>query len=746
MPLPLAAAFACCVLVGRVHDSDGRPLVGAHVHAVASVSNDATTDARGEFRMTLRGGRYRVTIDTLGFQSLTLDALEVRGTDTIDAALESLASNRVRTIGRITVDGRLAVPRATIPSREISRADLDSIGFDRAADALGALPSLTAARPNGGGRGVPTVVALRGPDPSETRITLDGQTINNANTGDLDIGQLPTSILSGIDISEGLGPSDKGGANTIGGEINFLTLRPTTIPQRLARFSFGSFGSTASELEATGRHKKLGYAVEIGRSDQTGYVHDFPASIGGKLVTLGSALTASSALANLTYDLSRASTVRVRAIALDDVRDTSAALNAPIDSSNDRPSGTFSGTGTQVRSQSLRALLSGISTRFGSGTLNATYATSSVSVALDAIGTGPYDVSNVDRIGTASLDWTRSSGGFDLSLGGFARGESLDSPDRFTSRLNERSYAYTLRASTDVSNRLRLSASAIDSRYSTFGSSLDARLGARYATGGGALRASLGTGFRAPLLAERFSLPINRLPPDANCVGVNGNPSLHPEHATEYEVGYSRPLGTNTTADATYYRTTLRDPIEIFYPLGTTCTSGPTTTIAQSYPINVGNVIYRGGAVSLAHRFGRLFARAEYGVNNAYPRQLPAYVNNPTSGTNLVVGQQFAGIPLQTVSLNLRYAQADTHAAADVNLKSTNNELNQGRYALVNAAFGKTFGKYDLTVSGRNLTNVASGRFTRLGLGVPYATPTGNVATDAFVIEPASVHLILSIR
>lgn len=747
MPLPLAAAALCCALVGHVHDAGGSPLAGARVRVVAAAASETTTSATGDFRIVLPGGRYRVTISEPGFESIALDGVDVRGTDTIDASLESLTSNRVRTIGRITVDGRLAIPRTTTPSREILRTDLDAVGFDRAIDALGAVPALTAARPDGGGRGLPAVVALRGPDPSETRVTLDGQTINNASTGDLDIGQLPTGILSGIDISEGLGPSDKGGANTIGGEINFLTLRPTEKPHHLARFSIGSFGSSASELEATGRHDRLGYALEVGRSGQTGYVHDFPVSLGGAPVTLGSAITASSALANLTYDLSRVTSVRVRAITLDDLRDTSAALTAPVDSRNDHPGGAFSGAGSQSRSQSLRAFLTGASTQLGGGTLNATYATSSVSVALDSIGAGPYDISSVDRIGTASLDWTRSVGGFDLSLGGYVRGESLDSPDRFTSRLSEGSYAYTIRASTDISDRLRLSASVIDSRYSTFGTSLDGRIGARYATGGGgALRASIGTGFRAPLLAERFTLPLADLPPDANCVGVNGNPTLHPEHATEYELGYGRPLGTNTTADATYYRTTLRDPIEIFYPLGTTCTSGPTTTVAQSYPVNVGNVIYRGGAVSLAHRFGVLFARAEYGLNNAYPTQLPSYVNNPTSGSNLIVGQQFAGIPLQTISLNLRYAAATTHIAADVSLKSTNNALNAGRYAILNAAVGKTFGNYDLTLSGRNLTSAVSGRFTRLGLGVPYPTPGGNVATDAFVIEPASVHLILSIR
>lgn len=749
VPLPLiAAAGICCSLVGHVRAADGRPLVGAHVRAAAAASTQTTTDAAGEFTLAVAGaGRYRVTIDAPGYETIALDVLDVRGVDRVDASLEPLGGDRVRTIGRITVDGRLAVPRATIPTREIARADLDALGFDRAIDALGAVPSLTNARPNGGGRGVPSVVALRGPDPSETRITLDGQVINNATTGDIDLGQLPTSVLSGIDISEGLGPSDKGGANTIGGEINFLTLRPTEKAQHLARFSVGSFGATASEIEATGRHDKFGYAFELGRSGQTGNVHAFPATFGGAPVQLGSTITASSALANLTYDLSHVTTFRVRSLTLDDVRDTSAALNAPLDPNNDRPGGAFQGAGPQVRSQSIRATLVGAATSLGGGTFSATYAASSVGVAVDAIGPGPYDVSNLDRIGTTSLDWSRSHGGFDLALGGYVRAETLDSPDQFTSRLAERSFAYTVRASTDVGSRLRLSASAIESRYSTFGSSLDGRIGARYATGdGGALRFSLGTGFRAPLLAERFTLPLADLPPDANCVGVNGNPNLHPEHATEYELGYGRPLGIDTTADATIYRTVLRDPIEIFYPLGTTCTNGASTTVAQSYPVNVGNVIYRGGAIALAHRFGPLFVRAEYGIDNAYPTHLPGYVNNPTSGTNLIVGQQFAGIPLQTVSLALRYAKQTTHGAADLSLKSTNNELNQGRYALLNAAVGKTFGPYDLTLAGRNLTNAVSGRFTRLGLGVPYPTPTGNVTTDAFVIEPASVRLILSIH
>lgn len=238
--------------------------------------------------------------------------------------------------------------------------------------------------------------------------------------------------------------------------------------------------------------------------------------------------------------------------------------------------------------------------------------------------------------------------------------------------------------------------------------------------------------------------------PSSSCVAANGNPNEHAEHATEYELGYGKRAGA-TTFDATLYRTNLRDPIEVFYPLGTACpvdaTGNPVSTVvAQSFPVNVGNVVYQGGALRLAHRFGAWFATAEYGVNAAYPTVLPDVVANPTSGSNLVVGQQFATIPLQTFSFGVRYARAGAHGAANVTEKSGNNDLAQPRYATVSAALGKTWKNVDVTLAGTNLTSAVSGRFTRLGLGTPYPTPFGLQPRDALVLEPASFRLVLTLR
>ena len=756
MPFPLlaAAALACCGVTGSVASSDGA-LLRAHVHVAGAASADAQSDASGRFRLRVPAGGYRVTVTAPGYGTATTDVVVHEG-ERIDVALERLGGGRLREIGRVVVDGRLAPARSTVPAREIARADLDAMGYDRAADALATVPSVTLARPDGGGPGAPALAALRGPDPSETRIALDGQPLNDADTGDLDLALFPSAALAAIDVGEGLGPDDHRGADTIGGEVNLVSLRPTATPQRMLRLSSGSFGTATLDANATGRLGRLGYALAAGSAHSDGVVHGYPvtfASPSGRVASvLGSSVAASTALVNVTYDLSPRATMRVRTFALENARDLSAAETAPSNPHDDAPGALFQGSGPLTRAQNLHATLLAATLPLGAGTLAATTSFSSAAAALaGGIGATPYDVSLTDRVGTTTLEWERASGSSTLALGGSARTESLASPAQFGGTLREHASAFWARAGADVAPRVHVAASVIASRWSTFGASADGRIGLTLDDGtGGTFRVAAGTGFRAPLLAERYAVPFAALPPpDQNCVSPNGNPNERAEHATEYELGYGKRVGA-TTLDATLYRTNLRDPIEVFYPLAAACGADPTVPVAQSFPVNLGNVVYQGGALRLAHRFGAdWFAAAEYGVNAAYPVALPETVSaaNPTSGSSLVVGQQFAGIPLQTVSLGVRYARAGAHGALNLTQTAPNNGLAQGRYATLDAAIGKRVRNVDVTLAGTNLTSAVSGRFTRIGLGTPYPIPgAAPQPRDALVLQPAALRLIVTLR
>ena len=754
------AAAGCCGISGTIHSADGAPL-RAHVQFAGPSRAAVDSDAAGRFNTIVPPGAYRITIVSAGFSAAQTDVIVHEG-ERIDVALEPAGTGRLREIGRVTVDGRLTVPRTTVPAREITRAELDLLGYDRVIAALAGIPSLTLTRPGSGAASATAVVSLRGPDPSETRITLDGQPLNNANTGDLDLASFPSLVLSAVDVSEGLGPEDRGGADTIGGEINLVSLRPTATPQRTLRLSAGSFGTSSLELNATGRIARFGYALGFGSAHSVGFVHDYPVTLqvpdgngGTKDVAtrVGAATSLATGLVNLSYDLSPRSTLRLRTLTVDGRRDVSAAQTAPVDPANDAPGAAFAGSGPETSALSIRATLGSVTLPLGAGTLAISSGLTSNATAVtrmlpDAGALSPYDLSLTDRLATTKAEWTREIGTTSLALGAQTRAETLTSPDQFVATQREHSTQAWARAITDLGPRVRLGASLVTSHWSTFGNSTDGRIGIAYEDGGGGtLRFAAGTGFRAPLLAELYTLPFADLTPDANCVDANGNPSERAEHATEYELGYGKRFGP-TTIDATLYRTNLRDPIENFYPLGTTCPNGVSTVVAQAFPVNVGNVVYQGGSLRLAHRFGAWFATAEYGVNAAYPTALPDVVAaNPTSGSDLVVGQQFAGIPIQAFSLGLRYAHAGLHGAANLTAKSANNELAQGRFATLDAALGKTWRHVDVTLAGTNLTNAVSGRFTRIGLGTPYPLPGAAPAPrDALVLEPAAVRLILTFR
>ena len=127
------------------------------------------------------------------FAATTIERVVVHGGSRLDVKLHPLDAKQLRTISRITVDGRLALPSGTIPSVLFSRKSLEEAGFNHITDALEQLPSATIARPNGGAPNAVAVVALRGPDPSETLVALDSQILNNTNTGDLDLTQFPIS-------------------------------------------------------------------------------------------------------------------------------------------------------------------------------------------------------------------------------------------------------------------------------------------------------------------------------------------------------------------------------------------------------------------------------------------------------------------------------------------------------------------------------------------------------------------------
>ena len=671
---------------------------------------------------------------------------------TLDVVLESVDSPQLRTIGTVKVNGRLARTSGAIPSVIMTRADLERTGGDRITEGLLDIPSLDVQYPHNGGSAGLATVSLRGPDPSETMLTLDGQLLNDANTGDVDISQLPVAAFSSIDVSEGLGPQDLEGSSTIGGAVNLISLRPTREPHSAISLSAGSFGQSEAWLNTTGSQSKLGYAFALDDQQEAGYVGETDVVCSFDYSTcatqhLGSATSQRSALANVTYSFSQNADIGARIFTLGDVRDQSAGI-AGIDSAT----GMLVGPGPQTFSQAIRAYELHGRTVLGAGELVASLsrADDNVDIAGGGISNPMYDLSHTDQRTNESLQWGRSFSTSSFAFGGYLRQERFVAPGAVP-ELTQNIASYFVRGAWQPASKLHLGAGAYLSNYSTFGTNVDGRFSAIYDTDPQtSLRFSVGTGFRAPLLIERYVFANDALPPpDNNCViAGQGNPNERPEHATEYELGLSHQFGSNATMDASLYRTNLRDPIENYYP-GDTC-----PTVSYSYPINVGNAVYQGAELKFIQRFpnAHTFVTAMYGLNVAYPSNMPVTVSNPTSGAYIVNNEQFPNIPQQQASLEGDWDYNGWHVAAAGVFRGNNNPLNQPPVVFVDAAVGRQIGSHlDLTVAGTNLFNAAAGKFQIFNGGQPYygLQPNGQLGalpTNLLTVEPAGVRVILTLR
>jgi outer membrane receptor protein involved in Fe transport len=780
----------CCMIGGNVHAISGAPLAGARVELAGTSVAPVTSDARGNFSLVASPGDYRLAVAASGFAPVTVAVKADRDVN-VQVALEPLDSPKLRQIGLVTVDGRLAPIRGTIPSVTETRSDLDLLGDDRIIDGLEQLPGATFARPDGGAASAITVVALRGPDPSESLLALDGQLLNDGNTGDLDLSRLPVAAFSAIDVTEGLGPEDSNGSNTFGGAIDLISLRPTKDPHYAFSLSGGSFGRSEAWFNATGTQGRLGYATALDDQNEAGYVNETvplystsDPSCAPCATHLGSSVASRAALETLTWSFSQAADVTARLFVLGDNRDQSSALNGIDRNAGDIGMPQYDATigpGNQTFQQVIRAYQLRGRTPLGAGELTTDLSESDNSVDVTGGSASPYDITHVDHRYNGGLTWQRTFATSQFAVGGYTRYESLDffaapsstsvplTPFQAQPILGQTIDVFFARGGLQPTAKLRLDGGLFESRYTTFGSNLDGRFGAIYNTDADtALRFSLGTGFRAPLLFERYQFPYSQLTLDGNNVFVGqGSPNEHPEHATEYELGASHQFSKNSTLDVSLYQTNLRDPIEIFYPLAAVATgacksnsyAAPLPTCV-SYQSNVGNAVYQGAEIRLSQRFvpQRLFVTASYGLNVSYPKDLNAQFSNPTSGGNLVDNAQFLGVPQQQGSLEVDWSEGGGwHAATSAVVRGNNNELGQAPFTFLNALVGKQVGRHvDLSLSATNLFNAAAGTFTQFGAGVPYRGVVGQNAsggpmygslpTDALVVEPFGARLILTVK
>jgi outer membrane receptor protein involved in Fe transport len=754
---------------GRVVSTQGAPIARAEISFVGGDNHvtKAVSASDGAFTSALAPGAYRVNVSAVGFRPLTRGNLSV-GSSPLVLKLElASASESLLEIARVGVNGG-GLSTSSNVTVELNPQAYAQNGIERVSDILSEQIGLTAVRPMGGAATLPVVIALRGPDPSETLVDIDGHEVNNSNTGDFDLSLLDSADLSGIELLYGIAPSSLIGPNTIGGAINLRTLEPTSEPRGLIRASAGSYNTFVTTLQNTGTQGRLGYAFSFHRLTSQGELHDHtllaPGSDPGTFDTasVSSDSSAMSALAKLRYALGGGSFAQLSFRNQSSIRDQSAALSTM------NPDGTFSafpGATVGVHNSAYGLdIYAPIGSRDSTGGSTSAVQFRHYSSVADQSVDGPiadngsaYFFNSRDFVIEESLEYDRYFSHGSLTFKADVRTEALTEPfaalssggiieqsrsprpelvrpldqspppiSPVTESDVQRSFA--IRYAFDALRNVQATLATYFSNFSSFGTALDPKLGLVWTpTKDSVVRASIGTTFQPPQLSQLFVPNPLPSPPTSGFVLI-GNPKLQADRATEYQLGYERILGNGasaTRAELDLYQTNLRTPIQLFV-----------SNTGYAYPINIGGAVYRGFELRLERSFGaHVHASIGYSTNSTYATSVPTNIG----GGSLVAGQQFMGVPLHRATFTIDGTFGRSYAFnVGAAYEGNNNELNRPAFATLQASVSANRGPYMFTLSGTNLTNVYADGFTRQDAGVPYPGPGGAPTLTPALALPAN--------
>ncbi len=263
-------------VTGSVTASDGTPIGGASVVLSAQgVSHGARSDARGNFTVgSVSGGTYAVHASAPGYETISQRTVTIDAANsTLTIALSRATTNSLTVIGTVQASAGETVSTASAPSVTLNAQDAAAAGAPSVASMVWPQLSVTPVIPLGGGSNATQVFAVRGPDPTETLVDLDGHQMNNGNTGDFDLSLLDPAALQEVQVLYGIAPSSLIGPNTIGGGVNILTLSPTIAPHSLMRAFGGSFGTYGATIQTTGTDDRFGYAFSLHGTSSSGSVN-----------------------------------------------------------------------------------------------------------------------------------------------------------------------------------------------------------------------------------------------------------------------------------------------------------------------------------------------------------------------------------------------------------------------------------------------------------------------------------------
>jgi len=242
-------------ITGFVFDeNNGNPLVGANIYLNKTAIQTATTEDGNFVLENISAGTYEITISFLGYRNKNIKNIRVHEgfTSKLNVAMIPfpIPGDSVFVYGG-------DIPKSEIPlENKVILSSQDIKKFEKFG-----LPHLlqqvagVQVESQGGSGGV-SYLSIHGSKPREVLVLLDGQRLNNPQTGEVDLNSIPLSEIERIEIVR-QGNAAAYGAGAFAGTIAFYTRDRVASGYARINTRFGSFQTSSGNISFGSKMKSM---------------------------------------------------------------------------------------------------------------------------------------------------------------------------------------------------------------------------------------------------------------------------------------------------------------------------------------------------------------------------------------------------------------------------------------------------------------------------------------------------------
>jgi outer membrane receptor protein involved in Fe transport len=295
-PVPAVAQAQAGTISGTVVSGDQAPLADATVTVTGPAKQTATTGKDGTFTVTgLPDGAYLVSVTHAGYAAVKGTPVVLTGgaPQSLAVTLISSSLNSLRTIGSVSANGgrtSTALNTSAAAQATITSQQLTDRGQTTVVNMLEELPGVEITRNSGGAPGSNSDVSIRGSNPYEAQVLIDGHPVDGGSQGKYLIQFLNPLILSDVEVDKGPGVFGDSVENAVSGTVNFRTPQISMTPTGTILGGYDSFDGSMVGGRFSDTFGKFGFLVGYAETGTPGYVT-------GNILSVASANSSASATA-----------------------------------------------------------------------------------------------------------------------------------------------------------------------------------------------------------------------------------------------------------------------------------------------------------------------------------------------------------------------------------------------------------------------------------------------------------------